>query len=326
MKSRMNKIRKLQILSITETVLILIMTVLLIWALFIRDTGGQAAVPANAGISAENDEPVVRRKAVIDKEETYYQLDGRKILLDDGTYGEIFLPVFENVPASSLNTDNIITRNGYSFYKENGEITSIPGIDVSEFQGDIDWQQVKAAGVEFAIVRVGYRSYGGGVINFDKNFAKNLEGAAAAGIKTGVYFFSQAVSVEEAIEEADAVLDAIAPYNITYPVVYDWEIIYEDDARTDNIPVETLTDCCIAFCERVEGAGYTPMVYQNKRTTLFKLDLPRLTEYDFWLAEYGKKPTYYYDYKIWQYSNTGKIPGISGDVDLNISFRDYGNE
>ena len=87
-----------------------------------------------------------------------------------------------------------------------------------------------------------------------------------------------------------------------------------------------LTDCCISFCERVKSAGYTPMVYQNKGTTLFKLDLPRLQDYDFWLAEYSDKATYYYDYEIWQYSCTGKIPGISGDVDLNISFKDYSAE
>lgn len=327
MAAKLSKFRKLQIVSLVETILILLMAIALIWALFIRDTGGEDTVPANAGVSAENDdEPVVRTKAVIDKEETFYQLDGKKILLSDSTYGEIYLPVYENVPASALDMECLVTRNGYSFYKENGEITSIPGIDVSEFQGDIDWQKVREAGVEFAIIRVGYRTYGGGEINFDQKFAENLAGADAAGIKTGVYFFSQAVSPEEAIEEADAVLDAIAPYNITYPVVYDWELIYDDDARTDNIPVETLTDSCIAFCERVKSAGYEPMVYQNKGTTLFKLDLPRLTEYDFWLAEYGSKPTYYYDYKIWQYSCTGKIPGISGDVDLNISFKDYGEQ
>lgn len=327
MAAKLSKFKKLQIVSLVETILILVMAIALIWALFIRDSHGGDTVPVNAGVSAENDEePVVRTKAVIDKEETFYQLDGKKILLSDSTYGEIFLPVYENVPASSLDMECLVTRNGYSFYKENGEITSIPGIDVSEFQGDIDWQRVKEAGVEFAIVRVGYRTYGGGEINFDQKFAENLAGAEAVGIKTGVYFFSQAVSPEEAIEEADAVLDAIAPYNITYPVVYDWELIYDDDARTDNIPVETLTDSCIAFCERVKSEGYTPMVYQNKGTTLFKLDLPRLTEYDFWLAEYGSEPTYYYDYKIWQYSCTGKIPGISGDVDLNISFKDYAEQ
>ncbi len=324
MTPKNNKMKKLRIFSLIEMAIILILLILLIWAVFIRGSGGNEAIPTSAGVNGGDS--VVRVKSVIDKEETFYQFDGKKILLSDDTYGEIYLPVYENVPAFSHNRDSIISRNGYTFYKENGEITSIPGIDISVHQGEIDWQQVKAAGIEFAMIRVGYRTYGGGEINFDESFADNLRDAEAAGIKTGVYFFSQAVTVDEAIEEADAVLDAIAPYNITYPVVYDWELIYDDDARTDNIPVDVLTDSCIAFCERVKGAGYTPMIYQNKRTTLFKLDLPRLQDYDFWLAEYNDDPTYYYDFDMWQYSCTGRIPGISGEVDLNISFKDYSKE
>lgn len=321
MTGKTSKFKKMRFLALVEACIILVMIILLVWAFFIK--GSDDAVPANAQLS---DDPQVRTRAVINKEETFYQLDGKKILLSDGTYGEIYLPVYENVPACSLNMDSVISRNGYTFYKENNAVTSISGIDVSVHQGDIDWQKVKDAGVEFAMIRVGYRTYGGGEVKFDDKFAENLKGAREAGIETGVYFFSQATTVDEAIEEADAVLDAIAPYEITYPVVYDWEIIYDDSARTDDVPVDVLTDCCISFCERVRSAGYTPMIYQNKRTTLFKLDLPRLQDYDFWLAEYGDEPTYYYDFDMWQYSCTGKVPGIEGDVDLNISFRDYSAE
>ncbi|MDD6278787.1 MAG: glycoside hydrolase family 25 protein [Oscillospiraceae bacterium] len=321
MAGKSSKLKKFRILMLIQTIIILILVILLVWAVFLR--GGDAdgrVVPANADVEGD---PEVRTHAVIEKEETFYQLDGKKILLSDSTYGEIYLPVYENVPAFSHDRDSIITRNGYTFYKENGAVTSIAGIDVSTHQGEIDWEQVKAAGVEFAMIRVGFRTYGGGEIKFDESFRTNLSGANAAGIKTGVYFFSQAISTDEAIEEADALIDAIAPYNITYPVVFDWELIYDDNARTDNIPVETLTDSCIAFCERVRSAGYTPMIYQNKRTTLFKLDLPRLQDYDFWLAEYNDSPSYYYDIDMWQYSCTGTVPGIQGEVDLNISFKDY---
>ncbi|MCD7812025.1 MAG: glycoside hydrolase family 25 protein [Ruminococcus sp.] len=322
------KFKKLRTIALIQMAVILILIIALILALFTRNSSSDTTtVPASTEISADSDEdPEVRTRAVIEKEEAYYQLDGKKIILSDSTYGEIYLPVYEDVEACSLDMDSIVTRNGYSFYKEDGEVTSIPGIDISTHQGTIDWEQVKAAGIEFAMIRVGYRTYGGGEIKFDDSFAENLAGAEAAGIKTGVYFFSQAVSVDEAIEEADAIIDAIAPYNITYPVVYDWEIIYDDEARTDDVAVDVLTDSCIAFCERVKSAGYTPMIYQNKRTTLFKLDLPRLQDYDFWLAEYGDEPTYYYDYEMWQYSCTGTIPGISGDVDLNICFKDYSAE
>ncbi|MCI6560400.1 MAG: glycoside hydrolase family 25 protein [Ruminococcus sp.] len=331
MAAKSKKFRKLRLISLIEAIIIMILCVALIWAVLIRGRGEEQTVPVSAELSSaagnnEDEDPEVRTRAVIDKEETFYQLDGKKILLSDSTYGQIFLPVYENVPACSLDMNSIVTRNGYSFYKPDGRITSIPGIDVSVHQGAIDWQQVRDAGVEFAIIRVGYRTYGGGEIKLDEGFVENISGATAAGLKVGVYFFSQAVTVDEAVAEADAVLDAIAPYNITYPVVYDWELIYDDTARTDDIPVDVLTDSCIAFCERVKSAGYTPMIYQNKGTTLFKLDLPRLQDYDFWLAEYGSEPTYYYDYQMWQYSCTGRIPGIAGEVDLNISFKDYSEE
>lgn len=259
----------------------------------------------------------------VQKEEGFYQFDGKKILLSDGVYGEIYLPVYQNVPACSHDLNSLITRNGYTFYRENNQITSKFGIDVSQYQGDIDWAQVKAAGVDFAMVRVGVRTYGGGEISLDENFAQNIENATENGIDVGVYFFSQAVSVDEAEDEADALLKVIKDYDITYPVVYDWEIIYDDKARTDTVTVETLADCCIAFCERVKSKGYTPMIYQSQRAALLKLDLPRLQNYDFWLAEYNSLPNYYYDFDMWQYSQTGSIPGIEGNVDLNISFKDY---
>lgn len=314
------KRNKLKALCIIETLIIAALSGGLIWNSFLKDkfVENGEAVPVNGGSVSE-----VRTRPVIEKEETFYQLDGKKILMQNSVYGEVFMPVFADVPACSLDMNSLVTRNGYAFYKENEEITSIAGIDVSEHQGDIDWNAVKNAGIEFAIIRVGYRTYGGGEITLDTTFEQNLRNADAAGIKTGVYFFSQAIDPEEAIEEADAVIDAIRPYNITYPVIFDWELIIGDSARTDAMTVDNLADACISFCERVKSAGYTPMIYQNKNTTMFKLDLPKLQDYDFWLAEYGDKPTYYYDYQMWQYSSTGKVPGINGEVDMNISFKDY---
>lgn len=314
------KRNKFKALCIIETLIIAALSGGLIWNSFLKDKFDEngKAVPVNGGSVGE-----VRTRPVIEKEETFYQLDGKKILMQNSVYGEVFMPVFADVPACSLDMNSLVTRNGYAFYKENEEITSIAGIDVSEHQGDIDWNAVKNAGIEFAIIRVGYRTYGGGEITLDTTFEQNLRNADAAGIKTGVYFFSQAIDPEEAIEEADAVIDAIRPYNITYPVIFDWELIIGDSARTDAMTVDNLADACISFCERVKSAGYTPMIYQNKNTTMFKLDLPKLQDYDFWLAEYGDKPTYYYDYQMWQYSSTGKVPGINGEVDMNISFKDY---
>ena len=312
-------------LAVFELVVIMGLGGFLGWDMLIRDrdSSDTKTVTVSGKPSAVSEDPQTRTRAVIEKEETFYQLDGKKILYKDSALGEVYLPVFADVPASRLNKDQLITRNNYSFYKENGAVTSIAGVDVSEYQGDIDWEKVKAAGIDFAIVRVGFRTYGGGEIQFDTKYEKNIEGAINAGIKVGAYFFSQAVSAEEAVEEADAIIDALEPYDISYPVVFDWEMIYGEDARTDTVGVETLADCCIAFCERVRSAGYSPMIYSNKNTSLMKLDLPRIKDYDFWLAEYNTKPTYYYDFDIWQYASDGYVPGISGEVDMNISFKDF---
>ncbi|MCR4796473.1 MULTISPECIES: glycoside hydrolase family 25 protein [Ruminococcus] len=307
-------------IAILEAVIILILTIALIWIAFIR--GKDDAVPANA----KSKGPDVRRRAVIEKEETFYQFDGKKILMHDGSYGEIFVPVYADVPACTLDLNKLTMRNGYAYYTENGEVSSVNGIDVSEFQGEIDWEQVKQAGIEFAIIRVGYRTYGGGVVTYDEQFRNNIEGALAQGIKVGAYFYSQATTASEAVDEADAIIDALKGYDITYPVVYDWELVSGDAARTDDVSVEALADCCVSFCERVKDSGYTPMVYQNTTTAMKKLDLPRVKDYDFWLAEYSDKPSYYYDYKIWQYTNSGKVPGIEGNVDLNICFAPYGGK
>ena len=304
--------------ALLEALIILLMAVFLVFLIFFR--GKKDAVPAG------EEDPEIRTRAYIEKEETFYQLDGKKILMHDNTLGEVFVPVFSDVPESDINTDNIVTRNGFACYMDNGNVKSYTGIDISEHQGAIDWEQVSKAGIDFAMIRAGYRTYGGGLITMDESFADNLRNADAAGIDTGVYFFSQATTVDEAVEEADAVLDAISGCDITYPVVYDWELIFDDHARTDDVSVETLADCCVAFCERIKSAGYIPMIYQNKTTAMHKLDLPRLKDYGFWLAEYGDKPTYYYKYDIWQYSSSGTVSGIEGKVDLNVCFRDYSDK
>lgn len=302
----------LKVISAAEAVVILIL-IIIIGFMAVRNR----SVPASA-------RPQTRVRPVIEKEETFYQMDGRKILLHNSTMGETFIPVYADVPASAVTVNDLKKdADGFIRYNGSGGLSSFVGIDISEHQGDIDWQQVKEAGVDFAFVRVGYRSYGGGLITIDSNLHTNLEGASAAGIDVGVYFYSQAVNTDEAIEEADAVLDAIEGYDITYPVAFDWELVYNDQARTDSVSVETLADCCVAFCERVKSAGYTPMIYQNTSTAMNKLDLPRVKDYEFWLAEFSSFPSFYYEYDVWQYSSEGTVPGIDAAVDLNICFRDY---
>lgn len=194
---------------------------------------------------------------------------------------------------------------------------SILGIDVSEHQYDIDWKQVKAAGIKFAIIRVGFRGYETGLVKPDKRALEYYQGARDAGLDIGVYFFSQATTPEEAVEEARFVLDFTAGWDLKYPVVYDWEYI-SATARTANVDRRTLTDCSIAFCEEIRSAGRSPMVYFNRRQGNNMLYLYELEDYPFWLAMYSYRMTYPYKVEMWQYTNEGKVPGIEGDVDINL--------
>lgn len=196
-----------------------------------------------------------------------------------------------------------------------------PGIDVSAYQGKIDWEQVADSGIEFAIIRMGYRGYAGGQLVEDKYARANLKGALDAGLDVGVYFFSQAISPEEAVEEAEFVLNIVKDYDITLPVVYDWEYI-NDTARTAGMDARTLTDCCIAFCDTVAEAGYSPMVYFNSYQARTLMYLHELEAYPFWLALYSDRMTYPYRIEMWQYTCTGSVPGIEGDVDINVMFLD----
>lgn len=237
--------------------------------------------------------------------------------------GEV--PYYPDIPAS--------TYEAASFaYNENGRITYsdkntdyTTGIDVSAHQGYIDWDTVADDGIDFAILRVGYRGYGSaGNICMDDMFETNIINAEKAGIKIGVYFYSQAVSQEEAIEEAEFVIDAVSDYDIDCPVVFDWENEPGMGMRTDNLPGDVITDCAVSFCEKVKEAGYTPAVYFNLTDAYVRYDLDRISDYVFWYAQHeGDTPEFYYQYSIWQYSDAGTVDGINGNVDMNICFASF---
>ncbi len=309
---------RVRLLVLVQSVTILALVAALLCVLFLRQSPKQSA-PVSLEVTETTDVTETVPAAV--QEETPYIND--RILLRDAAYGEIWIPVLQSVPACRYDLEQVVCRNGRNFYLEDHAITSRFGVDVSAHQKEIDWETAHASGVDFAMIRAGFRGYGSGELCEDERFRENMEGALSAGVDVGVYFFSQAVTAEEAVEEAEMVLSLLDGYDVTYPVVYDWEIITTDAARTDSVSVAMLTDCTVAFCETIKAAGYTPMVYQNKRTSLLKLDLQEVTGYDFWLAEYNEEATFYYHYDMWQYSSTGRVPGIEGDVDLNICFKDY---
>lgn len=196
---------------------------------------------------------------------------------------------------------------------------SILGIDVSRYQGQIDWQQVKDAGVEFVMIRAAFRGYGNGLLYEDANAQANYQGAKAAGLKVGAYLFSQAISVEEAQEEARYILDVTQAWELDMPLVYDWECL-ADDYRTVGVDARQLTDYAIAFCDTVEQAGRDSMVYFNPNQSHKQMYLAELTGYGFWLAMYTDQMNYPYKVDMWQYTNEGTVPGITGNVDINLYF------
>lgn len=198
------------------------------------------------------------------------------------------------------------------------------GVDVSGYQKDIDWEAVKADGIDFAMIRVGGRFMQSGELYDDSYFTGNIEGALAAGLEVGVYFFSQAITEEEALEEADYVLERVQGYDLAYPVVFDWEYLGGSSARTYGVEPAVISRCAAAFCERVADAGYRPMVYFNAYCGYIKYDLRMIGGYDFWYAEYSGAPDFRYHFQMWQYTSSGRVNGISGDVDMDLCFVSYG--
>ena len=245
------------------------------------------------------------------------------INLADPTYGDTWLAALSDVPRHEMDFDNVRLENGFKNYYIDGVKANKTGIDVSYHQGDIDWEAVKADGIDFAMLRLGYRGYESGQINVDERFHEYADGALGAGLDIGVYFYSQAVTAEEAVEEAEAVLNEIGDYEIMYPVVFDWEIVGEESARTNVVSADVLNECAAAFCNRIARGGYIPMVYSVKRMALTKFDMSRLAGFDFWLAEYRDIPEYPYLFTMWQYASDGHVNGIEGEVDLNMSLVDY---
>ena len=199
------------------------------------------------------------------------------------------------------------------------DATSRFGIDVSKWNGDIDWDKVKADGVEFVMIRCGYRGTTMGSLIEDPNFLVNIRGAKAAGLDVGVYFFTQAINEVEAVEEASMVIALCEGYELDYPVMIDSEGA-GGNGRADSLDVETRTKVCKAFCETIENAGYEAGVYASRSWYNANLEVNKLEKYRIWLAEYRSTPLYSGYYDMWQYTSKGKVDGIEGNVDLNISY------
>lgn len=245
-----------------------------------------------------------------------------QVYIYDG-FDWIWMTPLPGVEVNSLTEDDFSAANGHPTYK-GSDYRVLRGVDVSEHQHEIDWAQVAASGVDYAYIRLGYRGYTEGGLFEDPYFKTNIEGALANGLQVGVYLFSQAVNVQEAIEEANFVLERLADYGdrISLPVVFDWEKIDSGSAaRTDGLDYNILNDCAIAFCDTVKNAGYEPAIYFNRHLGYYGYDLSRMTDYTFWFAlPESPFPNFYYAVDMWQYSFSEQIPGISEPTDMNLMF------
>lgn len=245
-------------------------------------------------------------------------------------YDNYNVPIYSSVENSRVARADFVWEDDRLVYV-GSEYKTRFGIDVSAYQNQatpgktIDWQAVANDGVEFVMVRAGFRGYGTGSLNRDAYCLQNVDGAMDAGLETGVYFFSQAITVEEAIEEADYVLSMLDGRKITGPIAYDWEM-HDSTYRVYGTAPEVATACALAFCQRIEEAGYQPMVYMSKYVGYNKFNLPQLARYPIWFPEYKSAsseklyPAFYYQMDIWQFSSSCSIDGIGGRVDGNIQF------
>ena len=245
------------------------------------------------------------------------------VVVSNGTFN--FVPIRDDLQKNDYVLENLnILEDGEVQYLQDGQVVSHKGIDVSKHQGNIDWAKVSADGVEFAFIRVGLRGYGTeGKLVEDEYFERNIKGALQAGIKVGVYFYSQAITDAELLEEANLVLEKIKPYNVELPIVYDVEKVSGGKGRANDLSVEDRTRLTALFCQTVQDAGYKPMIYHNMEMGTLMLDLGQLEQYDKWFAYYNDDLYYPYAYKVWQYTEKGAVDGINEEVDLNIWFGDF---
>lgn len=212
--------------------------------------------------------------------------------------------------------NSFVMENGWMTYKDTS-YTSMTGVDVSSHNESIDWSAVKKEGIDFAMLRVGYRGAQEGILHEDELFDKNAKEATQNYLNIGVYFFSSAISAKEIDEEVQFVLSKISPYTMNMPVVFDMEE-FDQGGRIDDLSTKQRTNLALRFCQKIKEAGYTPMIYGNMTWLYENYNFEKISKYPIWLASYSKKCPMKDQFDMWQYSNTGKVNGIEGDVDIDL--------
>lgn len=264
-------------------------------------------------------EETVAKEEVVEDPAT----DGRHTLVTYADGEEEWVLISPYLPKHEYDYTKLVCQSNLMKYYVDGRQVSYVGADISKYQDYVDFVKLKKAGVDFVMLRVGIRGYGTGQLSLDEYFLDNIKRASDAGLEIGLYFFSQAITEEEAVEEANMVLQNIGDYKITYPIAFDMEFIPNDTSRIESLTREEKTKIAKKFLDTIQEAGYMPMLYGNKEWLIKRVDLSKLTAYDVWLSQPGDIPDYPYQFTMWQYSNTASIDGIAGYASLNISFIDY---
>lgn len=249
--------------------------------------------------------------------------DGKHTLITTADGKEEWVLISPYLPKNEYDYTRLVCQSNLMKYYMDGKQVSYVGVDLSKYNDYVDFIKLKKAGVDFVMVRVGVRGYGTGQIMLDDYFYENIKRASDAGLQIGLYFSSQAISKEEAREEANLVLESIGDYKVSYPIAFDMEFVANDTARIEILTRTEKTDIAKEFLETIEAAGYTPMLYGNKEWLIRQVDLSKLSGYDVWLSQPGDIPDYPYWFSMWQYSTSTSIDGIAGYANMNISFIDY---
>lgn len=291
----------------------------------------------SAAVSNTSQKSTFADKAEREREEQRQkEQEEQELLNDPSTDGKHTLVTTRDGKDEWVLISPYLAKNTYDFtkmeekaglkrYMENGKKISYVGVDISKQTGSVNFASLKAAGVDYVMIRLGGRGYSTGQITLDESFIENIDGAIAEGLDVGVYFYSQAINQDEAVQEANFVIQNLEPYrnSIKYPVAFDMEFVANDEARIDGLSREDRTTIAVSFMDGIKASGYIPMFYGDKEWLIKEIDLAKLQDYDVWFAQETDIPDYPYQYAMWQYSSTGVVNGIRGDASLNICFIGY---
>ncbi len=303
------------------------------WDMYPEETEEEAAQEEADKAAATTGNPYTEkaeREKEADRQKEEEQLndpatDGKHTLVTNRDGSEEWVLISPYLTKNTFDFTKMEDKAGMKRYMENGRKTSYVGVDISKHTGKVNFSSLKAAGVDYVMIRLGSRGYSTGQITLDENFKENIEGAIEAQLDVGIYFYSQAISQDEAVQEANFVAQNLEPYraHIKYPVAFNMGFVSNDKSRIEGLSREDKTAVSISFLDAVGASGYVPMVYGDKEWLLKEVDLTKLQDYDVWLSQEEEIPDYPYRYAMWQYNTDGVLNGIDGGADLNICFVSY---